>query len=260
MGRRSRRESSGIPLSLSSPPRPRDFDRTPPPPFHFLASIYLDGRRKAERKIIVYLDPDDEDFNRPDGKVQFKTRWVEGRDGKLREHGWMFKDVGIETVFDKMLLSGDRRTSRKVSIRDEDSIIAAMNATDLGAEGDVEREEKTKLGQIVITFERVKLGEKWVDDRYQAKHKEGEADDVDMGGASSGITHTAGLVNKYVVVREMLTAVWRFEQAKALRGDSIRVVAYTHYREGEGIYATFQFFYRSEGTKISPMDASRKDQ
>jgi len=162
--------------------------------------MYLDGRSKAERRIVVYLDPDDDDFNKPDGRAQFKTRWVEGRDGKLREHAWMFKDVGIETVFDKMLLSGDHHVSGKVNMRDEDGIIAAMNAADLGAEGDVEREERTKLGQIVVTIERVKLGEKWVDNRFRAKHKEGEADDIDMDGASNEIMHTAGSVQKHPVI------------------------------------------------------------
>lgn len=178
--------------TLPSPSSSRDFRRIPPPPFHFLASMYLDGRSKAERKLVVYLDPDDEDFNRPDGRVSFKTRWVEGKDGKLREHGWVFKDVGIETVFDKMLLSGDHQVSGKVHMRDEDSIIAAMNAADLGAEGDVEREERTKLGQIVVTIERIKLGQKWIDSRYRAKHKEGDVDDVQMDGANTDITHTAG--------------------------------------------------------------------
>ena len=190
--RRIRREPSEANISLSSPPPSRDFRRTPPPPFHFLASLYLDGRRKAERKLVVYLDPDDEDFNQPDGKVHFRTRWVQGNDGKLREHGWVFKDVGIETVFDKMLLSGDHHVSGKVHMREEDSIIAAMNATDLGAEGDVEREERTKLGQIVVTIERIKLGKKWVDGRYRAHHKEGDVDDVEMDGANTEITHTAG--------------------------------------------------------------------
>jgi len=75
-----------------------------------------------------------------------------------------------------------------------------MNAADLGAEGDVEREERTKLGQIVVTIERVKLGEKWVDNRFRAKHKEGEADDIDMDGASNEITHTAGSVQKHPVI------------------------------------------------------------
>ena len=31
-------------------------------PFDLLVTLYLDGREKAERKIIVYLDPNHEDF------------------------------------------------------------------------------------------------------------------------------------------------------------------------------------------------------
>ena len=43
----------------------------------------------------------------------------------------------------------------------------------------------------------------------------------------------------------------RFGQARALKSDAVRVVAYTPYRDGEGVYATFQFFYRSEGESSS---------
>ncbi|KAI9812330.1 MAG: hypothetical protein M1827_004779 [Pycnora praestabilis] len=207
----------------------RDYSRIPPPPFHFLACLYLDGREKPERKIIVYLDPNDSDYNKPNGKVQFKTRWVEGKDGNLREHAWLFRDVGIETVFDKMLISGELNTSDTVFKRDEDDIIAAMDSTELGAEGDDCRERHSKAGQIVVTIQRVKLGEKWNDADFHAKHKEGESDDVDMDGASKEITHTAG-----------------FGQAKQLKSQPIRVVAYTPFNEKEGVYATFQFFYRSE--------------
>lgn len=48
---------------------------------------------------------------------------------------------------------------------------------------------------------------------------------------------------------EELKAWNRFGQATALRSDAVRVVAYTPYREGEGVYATFQFFYRSQGLR-----------
>lgn len=141
----------------------------------------------------MYLDPDDVDYNRPDGKVQMKTRWVEGRDGRLKEHAWVFKDVGIETVFDKMLISGDRQVvSGNVNKRDEDAIIAAMESTGLEPDGDIKREEKSQVGQIVVEIQRVKLGEKWNDKDFRAKFKEDDVKDVDMEGANSDITHTAG--------------------------------------------------------------------
>ena len=140
----------------------------------------------------MYLDPDDVDYNHPDGKVQMKTRWVEGNDGTLKEHAWVFKDVGIETTFDKMLLSGDRQVSGTVNKRDEDAIIAAMESTELKADGDIKREEKCQVGQIVVKIQRVKLGEKWDDKNFRAKFKEGDIKDVNMDGANADITHTAG--------------------------------------------------------------------
>lgn len=141
----------------------------------------------------MYLDPDDVDYNLPDGKVQMKTRWVEGRDGRLKEHAWVFKDVGIETVFDKMLISGDHQVvSGNVNKRDEDAIIAAMESTGLEPDGDIKREEKSQVGQIVVEIQRVKLGEKWDDKNFRAKFKEDDVKDVDMEGANSDITHTAG--------------------------------------------------------------------
>ena len=140
----------------------------------------------------MYLDPDDVDYNPPDGKVQLKTRWVEGRDGRLKEHAWVFKDVGIETVFDKMLISGDHQVTGSVNKRDEEAIITAMESTDLEPDGDIRREEKSQVGQIVVEIQRVKLGEKWDDKNFRAKFKEDDIKDVNMEGANSDIVHTAG--------------------------------------------------------------------
>ncbi len=196
MGRFRKHKQGDADAALSSPPHRHDLGKTPPPPFHFLASLFLDGRSQAERKVIVYLDPNEEHFNDPHGTVQFRTRWVEGLDGKLREHGWVFKDVGIETVFDKLLIKGDK-ASGKVSAQDEGSIISSLNAAELGAVGDLKREERMKLGQILVKIERVKLGEKYIDNGYRPKHKEGDMEEVDMDAANKDIVHTAGSVSKH---------------------------------------------------------------
>lgn len=163
-----------------------------PPPFHLLASLFLDGRKMPERKLVVYLDPDDEDFAYPDGKVTFKSRWVQRKDGSMKEHSWVFRDVGIETVFDKMLISGGENYGEILNEDDEDVLPAAMRATSLGVERNDE-EEKNSIGQIRVVFERVVLGEKWQDNHYRSKHQEGEeAEDVDMAGMKREITHTTG--------------------------------------------------------------------
>ncbi|KAI9791656.1 MAG: hypothetical protein M1835_000207 [Candelina submexicana] len=225
----SKSEPRGQARTSTSSIATRNFKKVPAPEFHLLASLYIDGRSKPERRVVVYLDPEDDDFNAPEGKVSFKSRWVQGRDGRLQEHTWLFKDVGIETVFDKMLISGKRSASDTIYKRDEEDLIAAMNCTDIEGEG-IDKNQKVKAGQIVVTLQRIKLGEKWEDRHYRAGHKEGEGEDVDMEGAEKDVTHTTG-----------------FGRARPIGSNSVRVVAYTPYNEIEGIYASFQFFYRSEG-------------
>lgn len=202
-----------------------------PPPFHLLASLFLDGRQKAERKVIVYLNPNDEDFAYPDGKVTFRSRWVQGNDGSLKEHSWVFKDVGIDTIFDKMFISGGENRAEILEEHDEDAMVAAMRATGLGVEGDA-NEEKSNLGQILVIVQRVVLGTKWQHKQYHSKHQEDdEAEDVDMAGVKNEITHTTGL-----------------EHTGTRSSRPIRVVSYEPYVKDEKPYATFQFFYRSQQT------------
>ena len=175
---------------FSSPAALTDDDL--PVPFHLLASLFLDGRQKAERKAIVYLDPYDEDYAFPDGKVHFRSRWVQGNDGSVKEHSWVFKDVGIESVFDRMLISGGKSCVEVREEPDEDVVVAALSATGLGVERNVE-EDKNHIGQILVVVERVVLGRKWEEDHYRSKHQEGEeAEDVDMAGVKNEITHTTG--------------------------------------------------------------------
>lgn len=45
-----------------------------PPPYHFLASLFLDGRQKADSQAIVYLDPLNEYFASPYGKIKLQCR------------------------------------------------------------------------------------------------------------------------------------------------------------------------------------------
>jgi hypothetical protein len=160
------------------------------PPFDLLASLYLDGRRKPERRVIVYLDPRHQDFPRPDGKVRFKSRWVQGEHGAVEEHAWVFKDVGIETVFDKMLIAESHNSDENVDGLDEEAMITAMNATELSAASNMRSEEKNGIGQIVIVLERINVGVKWSERNYRPKHRNGQADDVDMHDLGNNITHT----------------------------------------------------------------------
>ncbi|KAI9676464.1 MAG: hypothetical protein M1817_000621 [Caeruleum heppii] len=200
---------------------------TPPPDFHFLASLYLDGRDHPERKLVIYLDPDNEDFAPPDGKITFKNRWMEGPDGQLQEHSWIFKDVGIETIFDKMLISGERDAAQPVHVRDEKELIAAMNSTSLSGEG-YSADAKTTVGKIELTLERVRIGPKWHDEHYQLRHQPYDVAKVDMKGVDANVTHTAG-----------------YGEAKLTDTKAIKMVAFSSYND-EGTFAKFTFFYRSK--------------
>ena len=121
-----------------------------------------------------------------------KTRWIQGNDGSLKEHAWVFKDVGIETMFDKLLINGNMDTAVAIAENQEDALAAAMDTTSLNHEIDAAREDNSKVGQIVVEIQRIKLGSKWVEPNYIAKHKEGEMEDVDMNEVNNEITHTAG--------------------------------------------------------------------
>lgn len=178
------------------------------PPFDLLASLYLDGRQRPERRVIVYLDPRHQDFPRPDGKVRFRARWVQGENGALEEHAWVFKDVGIETVFDKMLIAESYNQGDRVNQLDEDAMIAAMNATELVSGGNIRNDEKCSIGQIVIVVERVVVGAKWSEENYRLKHQNGQADDVNMDDLGNGITHTAKYVRRiFIYVSKTLTGL-----------------------------------------------------
>ena len=158
--------------TLSSPVRPSRIPQSDSAPdFALLAVLYLDGRRKPERKIIVYTDPADEDFNSPDGKVSFKHRWVQSADGKMIEHAWVFKEKSIETVFDRLMIEGSQANSDD---QDDHALIEAMESSGF----DEGHTEKDKVGQIVVELRRIVLGEKRLEANYRSHHQEGDKDSV----------------------------------------------------------------------------------
>lgn len=154
-------------------------------------SLFLDGRQKADRQAIVYLDPLNEDFTSPHGKVKLQSRWVEGTDGNLQEIMWVFKDVGIETAFDQMLIDNGRDDTIHKE-QDEEAMIAAMNVNALVAEAGLRRDEESGVGQIVVVIRRIIIGKRWVQNSWKAPLKEGETNDVPMGGVVKDVSHTTG--------------------------------------------------------------------
>ena len=171
-----------------------------------------------------------------------KSRWVQTKDGDIQEHAWVFNDIGIATILDKLVLSNTGKNTRE----DESAMIAAMEGAGISAETDIEREENKKVGQIEVKISRVVLGRKSIHYPYRPKHQEGEREDVDMDATDPELTHTTGSVSTchdHVAV----TDDCRLMQTKAAVSCRIPVVNYELYDEKEDSYATFKFFYRSQG-------------
>ncbi|OCK85605.1 hypothetical protein K432DRAFT_439142 [Lepidopterella palustris CBS 459.81] len=187
-----------------------------------LASLYLDGRSKNERRTIIYLDPTHHHFNEPAGTVCLTSRWVLAKDGSMMAHKWLFKDVGIETLFDKMMLSGDIKSDFATNKDAEDALIDAIGS--LGTQ-DHDLPE-AKAGTIKIVLQRVKIGREYDDEKYRPDYTEGETGDVDMDGADK-VTHTTGIDSGHNLGKKIVAVI-------------------TYQPIEEPIYATFVFFYRSK--------------
>ena len=159
------------------------------PPFDFLATLYLDGRSIPERKVVVYLNPEHEDFS-PGGKSHLKSRWVQTKDGGIQEHAWIFQDVGIDTILSKLELVKPGKDAEEGEV----AMIAAMTRAGISAEFDVEKEERKKIGQIEVQIMRVVLGKKSMDYQFRPRHQEGDNEDVYMEETDPQLTHTTALV------------------------------------------------------------------
>lgn len=110
---------------------------------------------------------------------------MQGRDGRLKEQAWVFKDIGVEAVFNRIALS-----DRTKDVRDpEDLLVDALNTSRLGDEYIEATEEQGKIGQIVVELKRVWLGKKFNEPDYRAKHQEGDKDDVDMEEMGQDVAH-----------------------------------------------------------------------
>ena len=201
------------------------YTRAVVPPYAFLAALYLDGRMQPERKAIIYTDPNDSDFHRPDGKVLIRHRMVQSKDGRIIEHAWAFKEKAIEFVFDKLNLKSPQNDS------DEATLVNALLSSQLNAAD--EDQDKNRVGQILVEIRRVKVYPSYIDRKYETRFKEGQDDDVDMNELQGDITHRTGLVRKGTLPQSEV--------------ENPRIVQYRPWKSGEGLYASFLFFYRSRG-------------
>ncbi|KAL2044004.1 hypothetical protein N7G274_003525 [Stereocaulon virgatum] len=203
------------------------YEKATVPPYSFLAALYLDGRTTPEREIIVYTDPNDSDFDDPHGKVWFKHRSTQTTDGRIAEYGWVFKDKAIERVFNMLNVSGPVIEPREQS-NDEDALIGAMQSSGLDVPETVQ-DVRSKVGQILVEISRITLGTRYNEDNYLPEVQERKDDDINMDDVTGEITHGTAIVRK-AVIQPM----------------QMQMTEISPYREDEGVFARFQFFYRSQ--------------
>lgn len=154
-----------------------------PPPFHLLATVYLDGRKRPERRSIVYLDPDHEQFDaKMSGTISLKTTLMEGRDGQIHEYLWMFGEVGLDRFLTDLSINRRKKNASAqdyapAPVNDEAELLNAFGNASLER---VDAEERKQVGKIVVTLSRIIVGERWQAPHYRVKRQEGEDEDVDM--------------------------------------------------------------------------------
>ncbi|KAK3717593.1 hypothetical protein LTR37_005659 [Vermiconidia calcicola] len=225
------------PRSPRSPPPPA------PKPWHLLATLRLDARRTYEKRSILYLDRTNPSFGlvNDKGDIMMRCRTYVDATGHARECGWLFKEVGIETAFDTLLLSGGDK--EVVPAPEEDELVAALGG--MAANGMEDCEENSTVGQIEVTLDRIVLGE--TTEGWMPRNDE----DHDMGVKASDLSKVSH------------TATRDYGKTKVGPSNTI-FYDYMDSRK-EKPYATFKFYYRSEnilrrlfgGGEITPRSTTR---
>ncbi len=163
--RAPRKSTSHIDFAL-----PRKSLPTPtrkPPPFDLLVQVYIDGRPKAENRSIVHLDPSSPDYAT---EVLLKGRRVlipSATGGPARQcfHDWVFTDVGIELLLERMGVEDTANLDARDGGDHEVAGLANMlqdaaKVEEDGERGDEEGEQQElKIGKIEVVFTRVVVGE-----------------------------------------------------------------------------------------------------
>ena len=195
------------------------------PEYSLLVKVHFDGREYPERRSLISLDMGDPDFS-PRGKI-LKNSWVENGNGTLTEHLWVFHEKGIENVLGRLRLSA---TTAGDDEEEEDTLSKTMASADIAApDGDASPGDG-KAGQIVVTVNKVLLGQQYFE-TSERKATNGTPDDLDMEDTDPNITHTTG----------------RLPKKNIFHGPK-RCQAILPYQDDDRPFATFVFFYRSSET------------
>ncbi|KAK5123676.1 hypothetical protein LTR85_002312 [Meristemomyces frigidus] len=190
--------------------------------YHLLATLRLDGKKNYEKRSILYLDWD----HKSEREVKMFSRTILGQDGTVRECKWYFREVGIDTIFDKLLLGSRDGNDEAIPANDDEDLLAAFGG--LGADGLQDAEEKLKAGQIELTLERVTVGATHHDVKWNPDDEQ-DQEEIDLSaGDVDKVSHTFA------------------RDVGKKRKDGIHTVEYNAFCPGEPPFATFRFYYRGE--------------
>ena len=157
-------------------------------PFHLLATLYLDGNEEPERSCIIYLDPSHEDFA---PIIMIKSRWMKNQNGALCAYNWVFKEVGIETLLDKLFIQGDILSEGDIPRNIEDEFTNLMDTKMNLEQGN---EHKNSNGVIKIELKRIVVGFPYHKENYHPNHTSTMSEKLTASDATNSISHTAKLV------------------------------------------------------------------
>lgn len=188
----------------------------PPPPDQedMLASLHLDGKPTPEKRAFVLLNREELYDTHEYGELIIKSRTYEQNDGRLMECGWVFNDVGIESVFRSLDVQGSGQDEQDLDLS------AAMDG--LTATGLENTETETTAGCIEITIHRVirtRTSRSWRADRLDNSRV--------AINASERLSHTVG--------------------RSAGRETSRRTTAYYNHVDEDNPHCRFKFYYRNAG-------------
>ena len=200
--------------------------------YHLLATLRLDGREKAEKRSIVYLNPENEWF---DPVVVMKGRLAYDEQGGIRESGWVFREVGIEDLLGTLGLEGQEKEEE---VKGEEGLAKAFEK--LGKDRLDDEGEKNASGKIEVTLERV---------RIKTVRRGGWKPDAPS--SSSSTTRTTGN-NAAGDKKASLKDLSHLTSSTTPTGDAYTEVDAIEYNYVDGPnaapWATFTFFYRGKET------------
>ncbi|KAF7507150.1 hypothetical protein GJ744_010832 [Endocarpon pusillum] len=214
------------------------------PPFDLIVQVHIDGRRKPEVRFIVSLNPSSPDYQREVLLIGRRVRIPSKSGEPTRQcfHDWVFTDVGIEVLLERMGVEDSTGSDARAGEDHEVAALAdelqdAAKVEESGGEGDGEQE--LKIGKIEVVFTRVVLGEVTDDvDVVTSESLHGAQAEQAIPNTSVGkhVTHTTSIVpSSHASTRPA------YEYSR---------IKWTRYNPSEDFYAKFIFDYTSRAKLV----------